>query len=417
MNNSMRSIAGVGVLLATSACELDSTTVSSEGVSLQPGQSGSRGFAVVNSDYQSVSVSLMGLSGEVQSESFISSGSAPVGLSAPLEDVVTPSERVAGSELVLINRTASAFLTWVDLETTEVRAQLNLSTGFGSNPQDYVPLSDDKAFVPRFAPNLMPGAEAFDAGDDVLVIDPSVPEITGRIDLSAALDGEPEDYFVRPTRALMAGGRLRVLSLGFNVGLDDQVDARIISIDPETDEVTQILALTGMKNCVDLALSPSGRELAIACAGPFGEDAASGFPSSGIAILDVDEQLSEQRRVSAPELGGERVFALSYSSDSTLALATYGRNGDAGLEVPDALRSYDLDGGQVSEALLESRERAFVIGDVRCVVDEGVCAVADAETDGGVVHLYSVSDGSMADSASVELDRAVGLPPRSIGLY
>ena len=45
---------------------------------------------------------------------------------------------------MVINRSPAAFITWVDLETATVRAQLNVGTGFEANPYDYIPLTTDK---------------------------------------------------------------------------------------------------------------------------------------------------------------------------------------------------------------------------------------------------------------------------------
>ena len=61
------------------ACGVESEPASSGGIDADV-----EGFAVVNSDYQSVSISLTNLDGEVLSEHFIASGSADTGLSAAL---------------------------------------------------------------------------------------------------------------------------------------------------------------------------------------------------------------------------------------------------------------------------------------------------------------------------------------------
>lgn len=413
--------------LLFAACDVDSTTIDSSGLPLDPapqaeGASGApalRGFAVVNSDYQSVSVSLMDLDGAVLSETFVASGSAPVGLSAPLDDVVTPSAVIAGDELVLINRTPAAFLTWLDLETAEVRAQLNVETGFASNPHDYIQVASDKAYVTRHAPNLASGNAPFDGGNDVLIIDPRQPEIIGRIDLMGVLDGEPEGFYPRAGRALMAGGQLHVLALGFDETFDAMLDSRIVSIDPETDEITQVLVLRGQQNCQSLSLSPAGTELIVGCSGPFGEDAASGFPSSGLVVLSVGETLQEVRRIPASDLGGERVSSLSHASDDSLVLATYGRyDADFGLAAPDAVRRFDLREGSVEAPLHESSEAPFTLGDVRCAPEASACLVADAETEGGVVHHYVIGEqGELTDGRRIKVDRTIGLPPRSIGVF
>ena len=420
--NALRFWMGLLTSVAAAACDVDDTHLVTRGVILGEATARSaRGFAVVSSDYESYNVSLLSLTGEVQSESVISSGSASAGLSAPLTDVVMPSTAVPGPELVVINRSPAAFITWLDLETTAVRAQLNVGTGFDANPYDYVPLANDKAYVTRHAPNFASGREDFDSGNDLLVIDPSVPAITGRVDLMPVLEGEASGFFPRAGRAIVAGGQLRLLALGFDEDYLELVDSRIVSIDPETDEITQVLVLEGFSNCQNLALSPDGKELAVGCSGPFGADARGGFPNAGIVLLEVGAELSEVRRYGTAELGGAPINAVAYASAESLAFTTYGRfNADfSAMEVPDTARRLDLtlgelDGGPLRESGLEP----FTLGDIRCARGAGVCLLADAETDGGVLHRFEVdAAGALVNGALIKIERGIGLPPRYIESY
>ncbi|HEU5075453.1 MAG TPA: hypothetical protein VFU02_14780, partial [Polyangiaceae bacterium] len=265
------------------ACGVDSDRDSSGGIAEE-----ARGFAVVNSDYQSVSVSLTGLDGEVLSERFIASGSADTGLSAALGgDVVLPTMPSNSAELVLIDRTPAGVLTWVDRTSARVRAQLNVATGFAANPHDYVPVSDTKAYVTRFAWNLASGDQEFDEGNDVLVIDPSVPEIVDRIDLMPVLDGEPAGFYPSADRALLANDRLFVLAVGFNVDFTHRADSRLVMIDPAHDRIEDVLVFEGLSSCSSLDVAPAGSTLAIACHGAFGRDAEEGHPDSAIVLVDV----------------------------------------------------------------------------------------------------------------------------------
>lgn len=410
------------VSVGATACDVDDTDLVTTGVNLREAPAAStRGFAVVSSDYESYNVSLLSLTGDVLSESIISSGSASAGLSAPLTDVVSPSSAVPGPELVVINRSPAAFITWVDLETATVRAQLNVGTGFEANPYDYIPLTADKAYVTRHAPNFASGREDFDSGNDLLVIDPSVPAITGRVDLMPVLDGEAPGFFPRAARALMAGGQLRLLALGFDEDYLQLVDSRIVSIDPETDEITQVLVLEGLSNCQNLALSPDGEELAVGCSGPFSADPQGGFPNAGIVRLAVGAELSEVRRYGLSELGGSPINSLAYASADSLAFTTYGRfNADfSAMEVPDSARRLDLSLGQLDAApLRESSLEPFTLGDIRCAPGSSVCLLADAETDGGVLHRFEVdAAGTLVNGTLVEIERGIGLPPRYIESY
>lgn len=412
---------GLIASMAATACNVDDTDLVTTGVRLDEAPAASRrGFAVVSSDYVSYNVSLLSLTGEVLSASVISSGSASAGLSTPLSDVVMPSSVVSGPELVVINR-SPAVLTWVALETAVVRAQLNVGTGFEANPYDYVPLAADKAYVTRHDPNFASGREDFDSGNDLLIIDPSVPAITGRVDLMPALEGEAPGFFPRAGRALVAGGRLRVLALGLDETFVELVDSRIVSVDPETDQITQVLVLTGLSNCQSLALSPDGEELAVACSGPFGADPEGGFPNAGIVRLAIGAELSEIRRYGAAELGGAPVNSVAYASGASLAFTTYGRfNADfSAMELPDTARQLDLTLGELSGAPLhESTFEPFTLGDLRCAPGSSICLLADAETDGGVLHRFDVdAAGALVNGSLLEIERGIGLPPRYIESY
>lgn len=60
----------------------------------------------------------------------------------------------------------------------------------------------------------------------------------------------------------------------------------------------------------------------------------------------------------------------------------------------------------------------FSLGDVIGSVEDALCLVADAETDGGVVQRVSIdTDGEVEDPTPIEIDSSSGLPPRSFGAY
>lgn len=399
-----------------SACGVESVSVDSGGV-----DSSQRGYAVVNSDYQSVSVSLIGVDGELLSESFISSGSAEAGLSVALGgDVVLPSMPTADEELVLIDRSQAGVLTWLERETAAVRAQLNVGTGFQGNPHDYVKVSARKAYVPRFAWNLDSGKQQFDEGNDILIIDPSKPEITGRIDLMPALAGEPEGFYPAPDRAMLASGKLRVLAVGFNNDFSDRVDSRLVSIDPGADRVEHVLVFEGMHSCSTLDVSPDGTALAVACNGAFGQAPDSGYPDSGIVLVNVEATPSEVARFAAAELGGEMISSVAFVDDDTLLFTTFGRyNADlSAMEAPDTARLLDLEQGRLlGEPIHESSKLPYSLGDVSCAPAASTCAVTDAETDGGVLHYLRFADGAIDAHRMLKLDRDLGLPPRYLGNF
>src|SRR6185369_5242395 len=101
----------------------------------------------------------------------------------------------------------NAELAFVRPADCQVRAQLSVGTGFKANPRDVVRISATKAYVTRYETNGAPGAFPFDGGNDLLIIDPSAPSVTGRVDLSAYATSAPSAAIsARPDRALLAQG-------------------------------------------------------------------------------------------------------------------------------------------------------------------------------------------------------------------
>lgn len=404
--------------ITLSACGVDSQSGPGKGTTLGSSTGELRGFAVVGSDYTSTNISLLSAEGAEESASLISSGSEDPGLSAALGgDVILPSTTLAGDELVIIDRFPSSVLTWVNLTTAKVRAQLSVATGFQSNPHDYVPYSKTKAFVTRFEPNLASGEEPFDQGSDVLVVDPERAKIVERIDLGDAFDDAREGYYPRPARALLTGGRLHVLAAGLNLDFTDQLDSRLITIDPKTNAIEHVLTFEGMHSCVNLALSPDERRLAIACSGAYGQDPAQGFPDAGVLIVDLDEEPREEARYGSPELGGLQLNDAAWLSEDRLAVLSNGRftADSSGVEANDEAHTLDLESGELSEAWLEGSP--FSIGDIACSLATGVCVVTDGETDGGVVHVLSIDASGEIIAKDERSVGTAGVSPRSLGTF
>jgi hypothetical protein len=371
----------------------------------------------VSSDHTNASVvSLLTTAGEVRSESFISSSSKSPGLSTALSgDVSTPSSIVPGDELVLIDRHLTSVLTWVNLETAVVRDQLSVTTGFISNPQDYVPFAPTKAFVTRLEPNFAAGSEPFDGGNDVLVIDPSVPEITGRIDLMPAMEGAPAGLYPRASGALMARGALRVLCLGMSADFRTHTDSRLVTIDPETLQLSHVLVIPGFRSCGSAEPSPDGTRLAVTCNGSFQSDPADGFPDSGVVLVDLGDVPAVSRQLSSRELGIGQMRSATWTSDGALLLVTTGREETS---LPGAVLTLDLTAGTVSPPLLETTKNPFDFGPALCELPSRRCFVPDAGTDGGVLHELTVDPAGHATAARrLRVETSLGLPPRSIGRF
>jgi len=377
------------------------------------------GFAVVSSDYQSSNVSLLDPTGEVLSASFISSGSTTAGLSASLSgDVVLPTRSTRAGRLALIDRSPASVLTWVDLRSGEVEAQLSVATGFDSNPHDYVELSPSKAYVLRFDENLASGREPFDGGNDVLVVDPTAPAITGRIDLAPAMAGVASRFVAHPDRAARVRDRVVVVLGVYRTDLLETAPSRLVVIDPLADAIVQTVVLDGYHACSSLAVSPDEDELAVACAGEWGGDDRPDIDTSGLVRLRVADQLEIVHRHRAIDFGqGPIAFGLDYASRRYLLLTTYGQfDGRGEPAADDTLIELDLETNE-SRGVLRSAGKPFTLGDVRCDSTCGVCVVTDAERQGGVVHRLTVEHGGVSEPTAIRVDDEIGLPPRCLAEF
>jgi hypothetical protein len=374
-----------------------------------------RGLGVIETDYASTNVSALALDGTVLSSRFIASSSESAGLTAALGgDVVLPTMPPLEPQMVLIDRLPGGVLTWVALRTGEVRAQLSVATGFSANPHDYLEVSSKKAYVTRFGHNFDAGREPFDGGSDVLVVDPSKPEIIGRIDLRPYVT--EAGFLPRPDRLARVGDRVVVLLVAYDESFTHSAESRLALIDVESDAVIASHTLSGLHGCGALALGPDGTTLAVACAGEFGGDSVPDTSSSGIALVRTEPSLSTLKTISAEQLGGDPVgYGISFASQEVLLVDTFGRfDGPDGPARPDQLMSVELESGE-TEVLLESKATPFSLGDIACASACGVCFAADASREGGVVHRFGVEDGRIVRDQAIVVEKAVGLPPRRLG--
>jgi hypothetical protein len=312
---------------------------------------------------------------------------------------------------VLLDR-KNGVLNWVNLGTAEVRQQVNVGPGgFAANPYDYVPYDAHTAFVTRYETNGTSGQAEFDSGGDILVLDPTTGELKGQIDLRSAFDGDAPP--ATPTRAVMAGALLRVTLIGYDGTAF--ADARLVSIDPKTLEISDVLVFEGVQNCTNLALSPDGKSLALGCTGPYAPDA---IDYSAVIQVSTAAKPVELLRVPAAELGNEQINIVEFITNTTLAFTTFGRlDNTFAFLAPDSLRVLDLATGEAdTNAVVESTDAAYVLNEVRCIQAAHRCVLTDAATNGGQLRRFEITDMGRLDELSRDDDEEE-LPPRSLGLY
>src|SRR6185295_11703654 len=107
-----------------------------------------------------------------------------------------------------------------------------------------------------------------DDGDDLLILDPSVPAITGRIDLSSyAIAVTGVTMRARPDRARLIGGTLFVALNEISSDFSTLAHGRVIAIDAATDQVTATIDIPELANCVDMSYVEAQKTLVVLCTG------------------------------------------------------------------------------------------------------------------------------------------------------
>lgn len=366
-----------------------------------------RGFYVFTSNYDgAASVGAVGIDGQVLSQSLISSGSTLPGLSLGLSpDIVPPTQRQTGDDLVIIDRGNHA-LDWLDFEEAEVTAQLGVGPGgFAANPYDYVRVNADLAFVTRFETNRAPGKAKLDESGDLLVINPQSRKLLGRVDFShlvSDLDGVQPC----PTKMVHEGGRLHVVLGMLSENYAAQNNSLLVTVDVARREVVQTLDLT-LRNCEDIQVSPQGLA-AIGCKGDWADDPITRH--SGIVTVDLTADELELAKVyPADDLGGQ-LSTLDFASESLIVFSIYG---DFFADSQDAAFTLDLGNGKVSKPLLQTGP--FQMGHIRCVPEDEMCVIANA--DEFAVEFFDVTSKGLTHAQRVNFDSGVGLAPRYIGVF
>lgn len=368
------------------------------------------GFAVVNSNFTSSSISLLDASGTVVKADCINSGSKPPGVTLALSgDVSLPTWPVPGNPVVALDR-ANGTVTWLEAATCAVQHQLDVSTGFYANPHDLIAVSATKAYVTRYELNATPTAAAgdFDEGDDVLIIDPSVPAVKGRIDLSSyAVAANGTKIQARPDRARLVNGKLYVVLNDINGGFDVLTHGRVVIIDTATDKVTGMVDLPALVNCGHIGYIEAKQQLVVTCAGDY--MAADASLTSGIAYIDVATG-AEAGHVLAAAFGGRPIGAYSgLANDGSVGYVV--TPGDDPAPPTDKLWRLDVAAGTGSK--LADSTASFTFGSVVIDPVHKRMYLTDANKATPRVHVYE--DGAL--KVSLPVDTAHSLPPREMAWY
>jgi hypothetical protein len=373
-----------------------------------------RGLAVVTSDYISSEIALLAPDGEVRSAAFMSSASTEAsGLAAPFSgDIGVSSAPFHPGELVIVDRFGTNVLTFVNTESAEVRAQLPVGTGFEANAQDYLELEAGLAFVPRLGQNRAPGLEPFDAGSDVLVIDPSEPRIVSSLPMPVK-----QGYRPSPSALMRLRGDVLVTLDHARANFSGSAEGEIVAISGENLELRYRLPLSGLVNCGQAKLSPGAERLAVACSGHLDRTGAVAEPeTSGIVLFDpaYDPPREVERFAALDVLGSPLQSSLEFVTERLVLIKS---QTPRGAELDNRLFVLDLRTGEAE--LLETAARdasgkgiGVAFAGMSCRAECGdPCLVADLSR--GKLLRFHLRDGRLERGADVAIDGA-GLPPLSI---
>jgi len=269
------------------------------------------------------------------------------------------------------------------------------SMGAGSNPQDVVQLTDDKAYVTRYEPPY----------DDVAVFDPRRGTLLASIPLGPF--AENGDGVPRPQAMAVAEGAVFVALQDIDRSFIEFAEGKLAVIDPFTDAVVGIVPLGGKNpSTIREVIQADGRRmLYVALSGIFPGLQAQEL-SGGVVVVDALDRVVAGLALDDDDAGGNvgalamvserlgyvvvsdaqfanRVIAFDPRSAATLRTLR---------ESPDYIPQIDADG----DGLLAIPDRNFY--------QPGLCLYRTPETDGAVESLVGCASLELPPFAVEALD-------------
>jgi hypothetical protein len=419
------------IFIASSAfgCSDHNSSTSSDGTAALEALDTMPRYAVVSSDFSSSSIATLDEDFVLIDESWINSGTTYPGLVATLSgDVVLPNRQAGDGTFAVIDRFLTDVVTRFFVPSGNLNGQVRThgdvgESGFSSNPQDFIFVSEDSAWVPRYESNLNPSAPPENQGNDLLEINPADMSHTGaRIDLSSlnttatamTPDGPVDvDVFARPSRGVLIGSTLVVGLDRISANFDAAGSGLVAVVDLEDESVAGV-ELPGLQSCGNAVPVPGApNKVVVACVGfavPFGEETQV-RASSGIALLEVGE-------------GGvtiERVWRVADHPTAAIAVnsvAAIDRQRVVGVATGDFVTTVDelylLDLASGAQELVHDSTGSFVIGLSAYDPDSEMLYVPDV-AENAVVE-FAVDEDSFVETGSTEIAPGLSLPPTKVYL-
>jgi hypothetical protein len=400
-----------------------------------------RGYAVVSGDYSVVSIGILHPDGELREREIIHSGSAPAGLVTALSgDVRVASNAAEPGVLTLLDRFRTDVVTRLDLASGDVLGQVkthtpnaeSLEDAYSSNPQDYVFVDDDNAWVSRYEPNPDVAASHIDRGTDLFRLKPGdFARTKDRIDFSdwnsesqAADTNETVIVYARPSGMVRLGDYVAVGIDALSIGFDAAGTGMVALVDLEAQQVVQMLELDGLQNCGDIDAVPSDdARIAVGCTGFYRGVQRDG---AGLAILKLEgDELSVEHVWRAKEHTDDALSiygVCAINATEVIATAAGGvEHDDEGepLQPNDKLFLIDLERGEQTEIL--EAGTSYVIGGPAYDANQRLLLVPDATTNSGGKPTAGIrryernDDGDFEELSITKIDDI--LPPRQIRAF
>lgn len=202
--------------------------------------------------------------------------------------------RASHGKLFIINR-GSASIQVVDLASHQQEA--DYSVGAGSNPQDIILTSLDKAYVSR-----LDAQRDLNNQDDVLVINPINGELITSIDLTEYTDPSG-DRLARAAQMTLAGNKLYVLLQDLGADFSASFTGKLVIINTEDNKVIKSHPLASY-NPYDLTYSSLHNKIYVSFSGKYLPDFSIEAGSSGIEVLDPLNLDSSGLQLSDVDFGG-----------------------------------------------------------------------------------------------------------------
>jgi hypothetical protein len=384
-------------------------------------------YSVVSSDFSSSSISMLDEDFVAIDDSWLTSGTTYPGLVATLSgDVVLPNRQAGDGTFAVIDRFMTDVVSRFFVPSGNLNGQVRThgdvgDSGFSSNPQDFVFVDEQSAWVPRYDPNLNSSAPAENQGNDLVEVNPDDMDLTGaRIDLSSLntavtvnTPGGPVevDVFARPSRGVLVGSTLVVGLDRISANFDAAGSGMVAVVDLE-DQTVAGFELPGFQSCGNTGPVPGApTKVVVACVGfaaPFGDEPQV-RASSGIALLNVGESgvtIDRVWRVAdhpSEPIAVNSVVAID--ERRVVGVAT----GDFATTV-DELYLLDLFGE--TQGLVHASNGSFVIGLSAYDPDSEMLYVPDVVANAVVE--FAAGENGFTEVGSTQIAPGLGLPPTKV---